>query len=277
MPALSDAEMLDALPLEARRKIDNAFEALSQSLPSDQERLILYRVAHTLKLNPTDTHFSILAAMHYYLQLYGTIPDKIVGAAGEVIEAGKQVDLAIRNATLETLSEHKETLNAQSNLIAQQTRKDLLGMLGQATARMADNMSAHGRQQSLVQAVGGIALLSTVIYVAAYLQGGGGMGMALLAAGALLVGMAVGGMMFYAFFPRAVYVYEEAESQTTSDSLWSDAEFRRVAAKTNLSNRTLEACREVLVLGTSRQAAATKVQIFQKQVSLGLGILQHNR
>lgn len=275
MPALSDAEMLDALPLEARRKIDNAFEALSQSLPSDQERLILYRVAHTLKLNPTDTHFSILAAMHYYLQLYGTIPDKIIGAAGEVIEAGKQVDLAIRTATLETLSKHKETLSAQSSLIAQQTRKDILGILGQATARMADNMSTHGRQQSLVQAVGGIALLSAVLYVAAYLQGGGGLGMALLAGVTLLVGMAVGGMMCHSFFPRAVYI--EAENTTTSDSIWSDTEFRRVAAKTKLSNRTLKACREVLVLGTSPQAAAAKVQVSQAQVSLGLGLLRHNR
>lgn len=273
MPALSDAEILAALPVEARRKIDNAFEALSQSLPTDQERLILYRVAHTLKLNPTDTHFSILAAMHYYLQLYGTIPDKIIGAAGKVIEAGNQVDVAIRNATRETLSEHKETLSAQSNLIAQQTRKDLLGMLGQATARMADNMATHGRQQSLVQAVGGIALLSSVIYVTALLQGGGSLGMALSAGVALLVGMTAGGMMCYSFLPREVYI----ETATPSDAAWSDAEFRQAAAKTNLSDRTLKACHEVLVFGTPSEAAAAKVQIDQAQVSRGLRALRGNR
>lgn len=189
--------------------------------------------------------------------------------------AGKQVDLAIRNAAKETLSEHKETLNAQSNLIAQQTRKDLIGLLGQVTARMADDIAARGRQQSLVQAVGGIALLSVVIYVTAYLQGGGGLGIALLAGSTLLAGMAVGGMMCHAFFPRAVYI--EAESQTASDSLWSDAEFRQVATKTNLSDRTLKACRDVLVLGTSPQAAATKVQTAQAQVSHGLRTLRDNR
>lgn len=275
MPVLSNAEILAALPVEARRKIDSAFEALSQSLPTDQERLILYRVAHTLKLNPTDTHFSILAAMHYYLQLYGIIPDKIIKAGGEVIAAGREVDLIIRTATKETLSEHKETLSAQSDLIAQQTRKDLIGMLGQATARMTDDMAAHGRQQSLVRAVGGIALLSSFLYVTAYLQGGGGLGMAMLAGTALLVGMSAGGMMCRAFFPREVYI--EAESKTASDRLWSDAEFRQAAAKTNLSDRTLKACHEVLVLGTLPQAAATKVKTEQAQVSRGLKVLRENR
>lgn len=187
----------------------------------------------------------------------------------------KQVDLAIRSATRETLSEHKETLNAQSNLIAQQTRRDLLSLLGQATARMADNMSADGRQQSLVMAVGGISLLSLVIYLTAYLQGGGDLGMALLAGVTLLVGMAAGGMMCHAFFPRAVYI--KAESQPTSDSLWSDAEFRQAAAKTTLSDRTLKACHEVLVLGTLPQAAATKVKMEQAQVSRGLKVLRENR
>jgi len=188
-------------------------------------------------------------------------------AACEV--AGKQVDLAIRSAAKETLNEHKETLNAQSNLIAQQTRKDLLGMLGQATVRMADGMAAHGRQQSLVQAIGGIALLSAFIYVTAYLQGGGGLGMALLA------GMAAGGTVSYALFPREVYI--KAEDTTMSDSLWNDAEFRQAAGKTNLSDRTLKACHEVLVFGTSSAAAAAKVQIDQAQVSRGLRTLRDNR
>lgn len=272
MTALTNAEILAALPPEARRKIDNAFEALAQSLPSDRERLILYRVAHTLKLNPTDTHFSILAAMHYYLQLYGMIPDKIIQAGGEIIEAGNQVDEAIRKATRETLSEHKETLNAQSSLIAEQTRKDLVCMLAHATARMADNVAAHGRQQSLVQALGGIGVLSGVIYVTAYMQGGGGLGMALLAGLTLLAGMASGGMIAYYFFPRTEYV-----PVRTTDELWSDAKFKQMAAKTTLSNRTLEACREVLVLGNSIQAAAAKIQIDEAQVNRGIRTLRDSR
>lgn len=89
MTALTNTEILAALPAESRKKIDTAFEALSQSMPSDKERIILYRVAHTLKLNPTDTHFSVMAALHYYLQLYQTIPDKIIKAGNE--EIGKHI------------------------------------------------------------------------------------------------------------------------------------------------------------------------------------------
>lgn len=189
--------------------------------------------------------------------------------------ARKQVDLAIRNAANETLIEHKETLNAQSNLVAQQTRKDLLSLLGQATARIADNMAAHGRQQSLVQAVGGIALLSVCIYMTAYLQGGGGLGMALLAGMTLLVGMAVGGMMCYSFFPRAVYI--AAESTMASDGLWSDAQFKQAAVKADLSNRTLSACHDVLVLGKSTKDAAQKNSIDAAQVSRGVRKLSAHR
>ncbi|PJC05623.1 MAG: hypothetical protein CO070_01620 [Gallionellales bacterium CG_4_9_14_0_8_um_filter_55_61] len=86
MTALTDTEILAALPVESRKKIDSAFEALSQSLPSDKEKIILYRVAHTLKLNPTDTHFSVMAALHYYLQLYQVIPDKIAKAGDEQLK-----------------------------------------------------------------------------------------------------------------------------------------------------------------------------------------------
>jgi len=86
MTALTDIEILAALPVESRKKIDSAFEALSQSLASDKEKIILYRVAHTLKLNPTDTHFSVMAALHYYLQLYQVIPDKIAKAGDEKLK-----------------------------------------------------------------------------------------------------------------------------------------------------------------------------------------------
>lgn len=206
------------------------------------------------------------------------ITNRIEAVATAITATGtesKQVDLAIRNATRETLSEHKEALGAQSNLIAQQTRKDLLGLLGQATARMADNMAAHGRQQSLVQAVGGITLLSAVIYVTAYLQGGGGLGMALMAGVTLLVGMAAGGMMCYSFFPRAVYI--DAESTMASDGLWSDAQFKQAAVKADLSNRTLSACHDVLVLGKSTKDAAQKNSIDAAQVSRGVRKLSAHR
>lgn len=111
MAALTDQEILDALPAETRLKIDSSFEALSQSLPSDKERIILYRIAHALKLNPTDTHFSVMAAMHYYLQLYQMIPDKIVRAGGSAI------------------TDHINTLKAQADLVVVESKSALIDMV----------------------------------------------------------------------------------------------------------------------------------------------------
>lgn len=114
MAALTDAEIRDALPIEARQKIDSAFEALSQSLPTDKERMILYRVAHTLKLNPTDTHFSVMAALHYYLQLYQMIPDKIARAGGIAI------------------TDHINTLKAKADLVISESEGALIEMVRKA-------------------------------------------------------------------------------------------------------------------------------------------------
>lgn len=111
MAALTDKEILDALPAESRQKIDSSFEALSQSLPSDRDRMILYRIAHTLKLNPTDTHFSVMAAMHYYLQLYQMIPDKIVRAGGAA------------------MTDHINTLKAQADLVVSESTTALIDMV----------------------------------------------------------------------------------------------------------------------------------------------------
>ena len=111
MAALTDKEILDALPAESRQKIDSSFEALSQSLPSDRERIILYRIAHALKLNPTDTHFSVMAAMHYYLQLFQMIPDRIVKAGGTA------------------MAEHVNALKAQADLVVAESKVALIEMV----------------------------------------------------------------------------------------------------------------------------------------------------
>lgn len=144
MTALTDAEILTALPPETRQKIDSALEALAQSLPSDKERAILYRVAHTLKLSPTDTVFSIMAALNYYLQLYQMIPGKIVNAGGEVIKAGQTVDGLIRAATKETLTEHRKTLVDQAKLVSAQTEKHLSALVSESVEKIAAT-EASGR------------------------------------------------------------------------------------------------------------------------------------
>lgn len=122
MVALTDKEIIEALPAESRHRIDSAFEALAQSQPSDRERLILYRVAHTLKLNPTDTHFSVMAAMHYYLQLYQLIPDKIVQASGSA------------------MADHVSTLKAQADLIVSESKGALIDMVRKSVSETVSDV-----------------------------------------------------------------------------------------------------------------------------------------
>lgn len=129
MTALTDSQILAALPIEARKKIDSAFEALSQSLPSDRERVILYRVAHTLKLNPTDTHFSVMAALHYYLQLYQMIPDKI-GRAG-----------------VESLKDHSLALKVQAELVMAESQKSLIETARKSVSDIASTEIARVAEQ----------------------------------------------------------------------------------------------------------------------------------
>lgn len=129
MTALTDSQILAALPIEAREKIDSAFEALSQSLPSDREKIILYRVAHTLKLNPTDTHFSVMAALHYYLQLYQMIPDKI-GRAG-----------------VESLKNHSLALKVQAELVMAKSQNTLIETARKSVSEIASTEIARVAEQ----------------------------------------------------------------------------------------------------------------------------------
>lgn len=273
MPALSDEEILAALPSDARKKIDNAFEALSQSQPSDKERLVLYRVANALKLNPTDTHFSILAAMHYYLQLYQIIPDKIVNAGVEILAAGQTIDQAIRNATRETLTEHTEALNAQSRWFTEKTRQDQIALIGNVAHRIAEGTSAHERQKSLTVAIGAIAVLAVVLYGAGLAQSYVPLGMAMAWVVAMLVGLACGGALCYTVFPRMVIHYVEGTSAKTKladPNLWSEPQFQKALSKTSLSDRTADACHDVLVGGDSIENAAGNHSTASSMVARGL-------
>ncbi|MHB1621039.1 MAG: hypothetical protein ACYCTY_13865 [Sulfuricella sp.] len=148
MTALTDVEILAALPIEARRKIDSSFEALSQSLPSDKERIILYRVAHTLKLNPTDTHFSMMAAMHYYLQLYQDIPNKIAMAGDRELKA--QIS-ALKDAA------ESEMAKARDAVIG-----DLSKKVGAIAQRVAGDAAAAERSKAIYFATAALAVCALV-------------------------------------------------------------------------------------------------------------------
>lgn len=55
---------------------------------------------------------------------------------------------------------------------------------------------------------------------------------------------------------------------------WTEAEFDRVADKTRIQARTLDACKDVLVNGMPGSEAATKHKMFQPQISRALTTLR---
>lgn len=57
-------------------------------------------------------------------------------------------------------------------------------------------------------------------------------------------------------------------------NLWSEEDLRRAALKTKIADRTLEACRDVLVRGISPTDAAAKHQIFISAISRATGTLR---
>ena len=57
-------------------------------------------------------------------------------------------------------------------------------------------------------------------------------------------------------------------------SLWPAVEFQRVALSTKLSERTLAACRDVLVDGMSGVDAAARHKMFPAQISRSIGKLR---
>lgn len=258
MPGLSDAEILSALPIETQKKIDSAFEALSQSLPSDKERLILYRVVTALKLNPTDTHFSIMAAMHYYLQLYQVIPDKIVNAGGKVIAAGREVDAVLRKATQETLTEHTKALEAQAELFAQKTRADLIAVFGEVAHKIAQDSFAYERQKSFVQAVVAISVFGAMVFAAGMAQGAYPLNTLVALSLALGIGLMSGGGLSYFLL------------HSPTSEQWNSQQFLVASISIHLPHNLMLACRDVLVEGCSVVEAAGKRQVDPNQLLRGI-------
>lgn len=258
MSGLSDEEILAALPIETRKKIDCAFEALSQSLPSDKERLILYRVVTALKLNTTDTHFSILAAMHYYLQLYQMIPDKIVNAGGKVIAAGREVDAVLRKATQETLTEHTKALEAQAGLFAQKTRTDLIAVFGEVAHKIARDSFAYERQKSFTQAVVAISIFGGVVFAVGMAQSAYPLNALVVTSFALCIGLISGGGFAYFML------------HTSNDQQWNSQQFLAASISIHLPNKVMLACRDVLVEGSSVEEAAGKRQVDPSQLLRGI-------
>lgn len=55
---------------------------------------------------------------------------------------------------------------------------------------------------------------------------------------------------------------------------WTELEFQRVAHETRIADRTLDACKDVLVNGMSGSDAASKHQMFHSQISRALTTLR---
>jgi len=158
MPALTDSEIFSKLPVESRTKINNAFEALTQSLLNPSEQAVLYRIVHSLKLSPNEAQFSFLAAMHYYLQLYQVIPDKISSAGNDIRQAAVDVEAAIKKATAEALNSHIGALKVQANLVAIQTQNRLINKVVEIAQKIAGDSAAKERHTAFVKATVAVAI-----------------------------------------------------------------------------------------------------------------------
>lgn len=270
MTALTDAEIITALPSESRQKINNAFEALSQSSPSPTEQAILYRVAHTLKLNPTDTVFSFVSALHLYLQLYQEIPAKISKAGGEIREAGADVDAAIRKATKETLTEHAGTLKAQAELLATQNQQALIRDVGKIAQRIAGNTAAVERQRSFTWAAGSMTVFGMALFGAGMaLDSRAGLGVGFLAAIALGVGLVSGLVLCQVLIASGQVLPIRAEK---SDFIWTPSTWLRAAQEIRpaLEPKVAAASKHVLLGNKSVSNAAKMEKVFPAKVKIAL-------
>lgn len=273
MTALTDAEIISALPDESRQKINNAFEALSQSSPSPTEQAILYRVAHTLKVNPTDTVFSVVAAMHYYLQLYQVIPDKIAKAGGEIRRAGADVDAAIRDATRETLTEHAGALNAQAVLMAEQNQQALIRDVGKIAQRIAGNTAAAERQKSFTWAAGSMTVFGMALFGAGMALGSrAGLWVGFLAAIALGVGLVSGLVLCRVLIASGQVTEAFIGKDAVGKVAWTPTTFFSTAQaiKPGLEARVAIACRHVLLDNKSVAYAAKMEKVFPNAVERAL-------
>jgi hypothetical protein len=92
-----------------------------------------------------------------------------------------------------------------------------------------------------------------------------------------LVGLLIGNMMG---FLSTIYLRREENQQVAASvamderTNWTEDEFKRVAATTQLSSRTLAACHDVLVGGVSIGDAAARHNLITPQVSRGIKIIQ---
>jgi hypothetical protein len=65
-------------------ELEDSFALLLQRQPSDNERQRLYRVRDALKIKATDTVWSLLMVLEYYVTLYSEFPARIATTAREV-------------------------------------------------------------------------------------------------------------------------------------------------------------------------------------------------
>ncbi len=282
MANLTDAEILAALPAETKQKINNSFESLAQASPSPEEQATLYRIAHTLKLNPTDTVFSIMSAMHFYLQLYNLIPKKITESAGEIQLAGEDVDKRIRKATKETLTEHAGALKAQAALVMTQTQHGLADEVVQLAQQIAGDMAVDAQQKSFYIAAGVLTVFAGVFFGSGMALGQHDFGWILLSAMSIGIGVISGMLLCQAMIASEQTKTRKNESQrkiAATHAAFSEADFQRVATTVQppLGEQMRTACRDVLFGGMDADAAASKNGFRGGEVAIAVAQLKINR
>jgi len=167
---------------------------------------------------------------------------------------------------------YADMVSIEQNMSAIERRMN--GNLGVLERRAAQRPSekAQPKSQNL------LASLKTIVMVASIAFGAGfslkpGSNIALVFAG-IPVGMGVLWIVLSHFEEKrdGGTVGAEIRSNPASETkqLWTEDEFHRVALKTKLSNRTVEACWDVLINGDQARTVAMKKLISPAQLMRGL-------
>jgi hypothetical protein len=134
-------------------ELDDNFALLVERQPSDKERQRLYRVRDALRIKATDSVWSLLLVLEYYVTLYGEFPAKIATTAREVTNT-------VRAAA-----------EADAKAAQEKTKLALTEAVRQAAVKAANDAATAGLVKWVSIAVGVVCTIVLIIGLSAYGHG----------------------------------------------------------------------------------------------------------
>jgi hypothetical protein len=134
-------------------ELEDSFALLLQRQPSDNERQRLYRVCDALKIKATDTVWSLLMVLEYYVTLYSEFPARIAATAREVTN------------TVRVAAE------GEAKAAQEETKRALAQAVGQAAVKAANDAATTHLVMSVSIAAGVVGTMMLIVGFGAYGRG----------------------------------------------------------------------------------------------------------